>query len=201
MEEENLALKYDLKCITRKHLAPYGLEEIELQHDRQRLNAAGALYVPLTEYKLPDPAMPSPLLVDTPEDKRSLPVKVRFENALKRERPEVMEGEKMNETLSEPEEDMDIGATPNEEIVPGNYSPGTTRKLLQDLRGEDWADTATPPLGSSRKNLEIQLGSKPANMGMVLLSSEGKEKNTFVGNKTKFLDAKFLDTIRRWNGM
>ena len=124
-----------MKGSTRKHLAPYGLEEIELQHDRQMLNAAGALYVPLTEYKLADPAMPSPLLVDTPGDKRSLPVKVRFENALKRERPEVMEGEKRNETLSEPEKD--IGATPNEEIVPGNYSPGTTRKLLQDLRGED----------------------------------------------------------------
>ena len=47
VEKANLALKDGLKCSTRKHLVPYGLEEIELQHDEQKLNTAGALYIPL----------------------------------------------------------------------------------------------------------------------------------------------------------
>ena len=64
----------------------------------------------------------------------------------------------MGETISEPEEDIDIRANPAEEIVPGRYSPGTTHELLQDLSGEEWAGTATPHLGSPRKNLELQLG-------------------------------------------
>ena len=115
-------------------------------------------------------------------------MKGRFEDALKRERPEVMEGEKIDETLSEPEDKIDIGTTPTEEKVPGIYSPGTTRELLQNLSGEDWADTATAPGISSGQNLELQLGIKPANMGMVPLSSEGRERNTFETNKTMFLD-------------
>ena len=39
-------------------------------------------------------------------------------------------------------------STPNEKVAPGNLSPGTARELLQNLSGDDWADTATPPLGS-----------------------------------------------------
>ena len=55
-EEGNLALKDDLNSSTRKHLAPYGLEEIEFQNDGQNLNAAGALYVPVRVNKLAEPA-------------------------------------------------------------------------------------------------------------------------------------------------
>ena len=104
-----------------------------------------------------DPATPSPLSVDTPGDKRSFPVEGRFEDALKRDSPEAGEGEEMDETLTEAEEEMEIIATPNEEVVPGNFSPVTTRELLQDLIGDHWTDTATPSLGSLRKNLELQL--------------------------------------------
>ena len=75
-----------------------------------------------------------------------------------------------------------------EEIVPESYSPGTTRELLQDLSGEEWADTATPTLGSPRKNSELHFGSQPVDLGMVCLSRESKEKNTFEGKKTMFLN-------------
>ena len=50
----------------------------------------------------------------------------------------MIEGERMDETLSEPEEDIDIRFNPAEEIVPGNYSPGTTYELVQELSGEEW---------------------------------------------------------------
>ena len=100
---------------------------------------------------------------------------------------EVTEEEKLEEALSEPEEEMDTESTPAEEIVSVNCSLGTTRELPQDLSGEEWADTTTPPLGSPRKNLELQLGSQPVDMGLVFLSSESKEKNTFEGNKTMFM--------------
>ena len=92
MEEGHLALKDELIFSTRRHLAPYGLEEVELQHDERKLDTAGALYVSLTEYKATDPATPSPLPIGTPGDKRSLPVEGRFEDALKWERPGVVEG-------------------------------------------------------------------------------------------------------------
>ena len=61
-------------------------------------------------------------------------------------------------------------------------------ELLQDLSGDDWADTATPPLTSSpRKNLELALTSETSNMGMILLTTEESKKNTFEGNKSMFL--------------
>ena len=71
-----------------------------------------------------------------------------------------------------------------------NFSPCTTRELLQDLsgEGEDSADTATPPLGSPQKNLKLKLGNELSNMGMVLLSDKAREKITFDGNKLMFLD-------------
>ena len=86
------------------------------------------------------------------------------------------EGERVEEVLSEPEEDMDIGATPAKEIVPGNYSPGTTWEMIQDLSGEERANTATPPLGSPRKNLDLQPGSKPVDMGIVFSSNNSNKK-------------------------
>ena len=64
----------------------------------------------------------------------------------------------------------------------------TTLELLKDLSEENWADTATPPLiPSPRKDLELPLASETFNMGMILLSSEEREKNTFEGNRDIFL--------------
>ena len=140
------------------------------------------------EYAAVDPATPSPLSVDTPGDKRSLPVENRFEVALERDQFESGEEGRIYETLSEAGEEMELGATPNEEVVPGNFCTGTTHELLQDLSGDDWADTAAPSLGSPRKNLQLPLASEPSNRGMVLLSDEAREKNTFGGNKWMFLN-------------
>ena len=58
--------------------------------------------------------MLSPLSINTPEDKRNLPLESRIEDALKRDRSEV---------------------TPAEEIVPGNYKYGTTREVLMYSSG------------------------------------------------------------------
>ena len=64
----------------------------------------------------------------------------------------------------------------------------TAQELLRDLSGDDWADSATPPLTSSpRKNLELPLTSETSNVGMILLSAEERQKNTFEGNKDMFL--------------
>ena len=68
-------------------------------------------YVALTEYERTNHVTPSPLSIDLPGDKRNLPVENRLKDALKRERSEVTEGEKMEEALSEPEKDMDTGTT------------------------------------------------------------------------------------------
>ena len=54
-----------------------------------------------------------PLSIDAPGDNKNIPVENRFEDALNRERFEVKEGERMDETLSEPEEDMGIGGHPS----------------------------------------------------------------------------------------
>ena len=54
----------------------------------------------------------------------------------------------------------------------------TTQELLKDLSGENWADTATPPLISSpRKNLELPLKSETSNMGMTTGLDEKKRSN------------------------
>ena len=104
-----------------------------------------------------------------------------------RDKDESGEGESMKETLSEAGE-MELGITPDEGAVARNLSPGTTRELPQDLSGDDWADTATAPLGSPRSNLGLPLASEPSNMGMVLLSDEMRKKNTFEGKKCMFLN-------------
>ena len=44
---------------------------------------------------------------------------------------------------------MELGATPNEEVVPENFSPGTTRELLHDLSGHGHT-TYGIPLEESR---------------------------------------------------
>ena len=75
----------------------------------------------------------------------------------------------------------------------------TTQELLKDLNGESWADTATPPLTlSPRKNLELPLTSETSIMGMSLLSAEGREKNTFEGNRDMFLGTLDEDAWREF---
>ena len=80
---------------------------------------------------------------------------------------------------------MEVGNTPGTKPAEVDFIP---QELLQNLSGDDWADTATPPLAPSpRKNLELPLTSETSNMGMILLSAEERQKNTFEGNKSMFL--------------
>ena len=132
-----------------------------------------------------DPATPSPLSVGTPGDKRSGPVESRFRDVLERRRAE-SEGESMDETLSEAGEEMEVGNMPEQKPAEKDF---TTQELLQDLSGDDWANTATPPLTSSpRKNQEIwEKTDETSNLGMILLSAKESKKNTFEGNKRMFL--------------
>ena len=197
MNEGHIALKDDMRFATRKYRAPYGLEQVEMRQDGRELDAAGQLYVTLTEYKKLDPATPSPLSVGTPGDKRSGPVEDRFKRILERRRVESGE-ESMDETLSEAGEDMEVGNTPEPKPSGEEF---TTQELLKDLSEENWADTATPPLTPSpRKNLELSLTSETSNMGMILLSAEEREKNTFEGNKDMFLGTLDDDAWRKFLG-
>ena len=157
-------------CSARRYLAPYGLEEVELQHEGHKLDAAGTLYIPLRENKRLNPITPSLLSIDTPGDKRNLPVESRFEDALKRERSEVAEGERIGEALSEVGEDT--GVTTAGTTAAETYSPGTTRELLQHLSEDEWAKI----VGSPRKNLELQLGRQSAKMDTVFLSNEASKR-------------------------
>ena len=184
VDKGHIALKDEMKFATRKYRAPYGLKQVEMRQEGKELDAAGPLYVALMEYKKPGPTTPSPLLVGTPGEKTSGPVEDRFRRILERRRVESRE-ESMDETLSEAGEEMEVGNTPEPKTAEEEF---TTQELLKDLSGENWADTATPPLTSSpRKNLELQLTSETSNIGMILLSAEEREKNAFEGNKTMFL--------------
>ena len=81
---------------------------------------------------------------------------------------------------------MEVGNTPEPKPAQEDF---TAQELLQDLSGDEWADTATPPLTSSpRKGLELTLTSETSNMGMILLSTEDSKKNAFEGNKSMFLE-------------
>ena len=88
VEEGHIALKDEMKFATRKYRAPCGLERVEMEQEEKELDAAGLLYVALTEYKKQDPAKPSPLSVGTPGDKRSGPVEDRFREIPERRRAE-----------------------------------------------------------------------------------------------------------------
>ena len=202
VEEGHIALKDERKLPTRKYRAPYGLEQeqVEMKQEEKELDAAGLLYVALTEYKKQDPAAPSPLSVGTPGDRRSGPVEDRFRKILERRRDE-SEEDCMDETLSETGEEMEAENTPEPKPAEEDF---TAQELLQDLSRDDWADTATPPLTSSpRKNLELLLTSKTSNMGMILLSTEESKKNTFEGNKSMFLgtldEKAWRDLLREFN--
>ena len=123
-------------------------------------------------------------MVGTTGDKRSGLVDDRFRKILERRQAESGE-ESMDETLSVTGEEMEVGNTPAPKPAEVDF---TAQELLRDLSGDDWADSATPPLTSSpRKNLELPLTSETSNMGMILLSAEERQKNTFEGNKDMFL--------------
>ena len=155
-----------------------------MRQEGKELDAAGLLYVALTEYKTQDPATPSALSVGTPGDKRSGPVEDRLWKILERRRAE-SEEESMEEILSETGEEMEVGTTPEPKPAEEHF---TAQELLQNLSVDDWADTATPPLTSSpRKNLELPLTSETSNIGIILLSTEESKKNTFEGNRSMFL--------------
>ena len=51
IEEGHIALKDEMKFATRKYLAPYRLEYVEMKQEEKELDAASLLYVALTEYK------------------------------------------------------------------------------------------------------------------------------------------------------
>ena len=91
----------------------------------------------------------------------------------------------MDETLSEAEEEMEVGNTPDQGPAERDF---TTHELLQDLSGDDRANTVTPPLGSPREDLELPLTSETSNMGMILLSAKESKRNVFEGNKWMFLN-------------
>ena len=116
-----------------------------MRQEGKELDANGPLYEAVTEYRKPDPTTPSPLSVGTPGDKKSGPVEDQFRRILERRRVESGE-ESMDETLSEAGEDMEVGNTPEPKPSEEEF---TTQELLKDLRGENWADTATPPLNPS----------------------------------------------------
>ena len=59
---------------------------------------------------------------------------------------------------------------------------------MQDLSGDDWANTATSPLGSPRKDLKLPLTSETSNMGMILLPAKECKKKAFEASKWMFLD-------------
>ena len=196
VEEGHIALKGDeMMFATRRYWAPYRLEQVEVRQEGKELDAAGPLYVALTEYKKTGPMTPSPLSVGTTGDKRSGPVEDQFRRILEKRGVESGE-ESMDETLSEAGEDMAVGNTPEPKPLEEEF---TTQELLKDLSGENWADTATPPLNSSpRKNLELPLTSETPNMGMIFLSAEGREKNTFEGNRDAFLGTLDEDAWREF---
>ena len=73
VDEGHIALKDEMKFATRKYRAPYGLEQVEMRQEGRELDAAGSLYVALTEYKKQDPATTSPLSVGTPGDREVAP--------------------------------------------------------------------------------------------------------------------------------
>ena len=102
----------------------------------------------------------------------------------------------MDETLSEAGEDMELGNTPEQKPAEEEF---TTQELLKDLSGENWADTPTPPLTSSpRKDPDLPLTGENSNMGMIFLSAERMEKNTFEGNKDAFLGTLDKDAWQRF---
>ena len=198
VNEGHIALKADdMLFATRRYRAPYGLEQVDRSQEGKKLDAAGPLYVALTEHKGTNPTTPSPLSVDTPGDKRSGTVEDRFRRILERREAESGD-ESLDETLNEAGEDMEVGNTPEQKPAEEEF---TAQELLKDLSEENWADTPTPPLTSSpRKDPELSLTSENPSMGMIFLSAERREKNTFEGNKDAFLGTLDKDAWQEFLG-
>ena len=93
-----------------------------------------------------------------------------------------------------------MGYTPDGGATNRELSLSTKRELIQDLSGDDWANTANPPLESPRNNLELPLASEPSNMGMVLLTEEAGEENTFQGNKDMYLSTLDEEAFAKFHG-
>ena len=189
VEEGHIALKDEMKFATRKYRAPYGLEQVEMKQEEKELDAAGLLYVALTEYKKQDPATPSSLSVGTPGNKRNGPVENRFRETLEKRRAE-SEAESMDETFVETGEEMEVGNTPEPKPAEEDF---TAQQLLQDLSGNDWTDTVTPPLTSSpRKGLELPKNDKRifqhGDDTLEYRREQESKKNTLEGNKSMFLE-------------
>ena len=143
-----------------------------MKQEEKELYAAGPLYKALTEYKKLDPATPSPLSILTTI---SNPVENRFRDALGNERAESEEGESMDETLSEAGEEMEMGNTPEQNPAERDF---TTQELPRDLSGDDWANRATRPLGSPRKDLELPLTSETMIKDIIIPKArEGRGKS------------------------
>ena len=198
VNEGHIALKADdMLFATRRYRAPYGLEQVDRSQEGKKLDAAGPLYVALTEHKGTNPTTPSPLSVDTPGDKRSGTVEDRFRRILERREAESGD-ESLDETLNEAGEDMEVGNTPEQKPAEEEF---TAQELLKDLSEENWADTPTPPLTSSPcKDPELSLTSENPSMGMIFLSAERREKNTFEGNKDAFLGTLDKDAWQEFLG-
>ena len=106
-----------------------------MRQEGKRLDAAGPLYVSLTEYKTADLTTPSPLSLGTPGDRRNVPVENKFTAALERDQPESGKRKSMDETLSEAGEEMEVGNTSDGGITKREFSPCNTRELQQELSG------------------------------------------------------------------
>ena len=109
------------------------MEQVERRQEGKELDAAGPLYVALTEYKKSDPATPSSLSVGTPGDKRSGPVEDRFKRILERRKVE-SEEESIDETLSEAGEEMEIGKTPEPKTNRGGFHHSRTAERPERRR-------------------------------------------------------------------
>ena len=133
VEDGHNALKDEMKFATRKYRAPYGLEQVEMRQEGKELDAAGPLYLALTEYRKTYPTTPSPLSVGTPGDKRSGPVEDRFKRILERRKAE-SEEESMDETLSEAGEEMEVGNTPEPKTSRGGLHRSRTAERPERRR-------------------------------------------------------------------
>ena len=101
VEERCLGLIAESRCSLRKHLTPYGLGEVKFFDEGHTRDADVVPYVlhSLCAPIMSNPDTPLPMSFNTPRDRTNLSAGIRFEDALKRERSEVTEREKIEITL------------------------------------------------------------------------------------------------------
>ena len=79
VEEGHIALKEEMKFVTRKYRAPYGLEQLEMKQEEKELNAAGPSRNTRSRTQLhPHPYQWAPLVT-----REAVPWKVGLETYLK----------------------------------------------------------------------------------------------------------------------